>query len=78
MSVNVCPDDMFWTTEHFFTKLGTVMQYHEPDCYAENKIVCPLQGQGHSKGSYDQDMGLSTISSELLIPWQALSDDTSS
>ena len=35
------------------------------------KIVCYLQGQSHNnKGSYDQNMSLSTVSSELLIPWQ--------
>ena len=33
-------------------------------------IFCYLQGQGHSKGSYDQNMTLSAILSELLIPWQ--------
>ena len=31
---------------------------------------CYLQGQGHSEGSYDQNMSLSTIFSELLIHWQ--------
>ena len=36
----------------------------------EKKIVCYLQGQAHSKGSYAENMSLSTISSELLIPWQ--------
>ena len=38
-----------------------------------------LQGQGHSKGSYDQNMTLSTILSELSVSWQPnLVDDTSS
>ena len=32
-------------------------------------IIC-LQGQGHSEGSNDQNMTLSTIFSELLFPWQ--------
>ena len=31
---------------------------------------CYLQGQGHSEGWYDQNMTLSTIVFELLIPWQ--------
>ena len=31
------------------------------------KIVCCLQGQGHSAGSYYQNMTLTSISSELLI-----------
>ena len=32
MSVNVCLDDIFRTTEHFLTKLGVVMQHHKPEC----------------------------------------------
>ena len=36
----------------------------------QKKIVCYLQGQGHSKGSYDENIILATISSELLILWQ--------
>ena len=67
---NVCLDDIFWSAEHFFTKLGMVMQHHEPECHTEKKKVCYLQGQGHSKGSCDQNMTLSTISSTLLISWQ--------
>ena len=31
------------------------------------RLVCYFQGQGHSKGSYDQNMTVSTTSSELLI-----------
>ena len=31
MSVNVCPDDIFWIREHIVTKLA----YHEPECHAE-------------------------------------------
>ena len=49
MSVNVCSDGIFWTTEHFVTKLGTVMQYYEPECCAEKLVHC-LQCQGHSEG----------------------------
>ena len=30
MPMNVCPDDIFWTTEHFVTNLAMVMQHHEP------------------------------------------------
>ena len=69
MSVNVCPDDIFLTTEHFVTKFDMVTQHYEPECHAE-KNVCYLQGEGHSKGPYDQNMTLSTILSELLIPWK--------
>ena len=39
MSVNVCPDDIFWITEHFVTKFGMVMQHHEPECRAELVVV---------------------------------------
>ena len=70
MWVNVCPDDIFWITEHFVTKFGMVMQHHEPECHAGKKIAFHLQGQGHSEGSYDQNMTLSTIFSVLSIPWQ--------
>ena len=31
MSTNVCPDNIFWATEHFITKLDIVMHYHEPE-----------------------------------------------
>ena len=31
---------------------------------------CCLQGQGHSDGSNEHNMTLSTIFAELLIPWQ--------
>ena len=32
------------------------------------KLDCCLQGERHSEGSYDQNMSLSAISSQLLIP----------
>ena len=48
MSMNVCLD-IFWITEPFATKLGTVMHHHEPDCCSK-RSVCGLQGQGHSEG----------------------------
>ena len=31
----------------------------------QKRLVCYLQCQGHSKGSYDQNMTVSTISTEL-------------
>ena len=55
MSVNVCPDDIFWTTEHFVTKLGMFMQHHEPECHAEKLVHC-LQCQGYSEGLYNQNI----------------------
>ena len=57
-------DDIYWTAGHFVTKLCMVMQHHEPECYAQNKIVCCLHGQGHS------DQNMATVFSELLILWQ--------
>ena len=71
MSVNVCLD-IFRITEHFVTKFGMVMQHLEPECHAEKKFCgcCYLQGQGHSEGSYDENITLSTIFSKLFIPWQ--------
>ena len=48
MLVTVCPVDIFRTTEHFVTKPDTVMQHHEPECFAEKLVHCvqPLKG-GH-------------------------------
>ena len=69
MSVDVCLDDILWITEHFVTKFGS-------DAASWARVMgtfcccCYLQRQDHSKGSYDQIMTLSTILSELLIPWQ--------
>ena len=68
--VGDCPCDIFWTAEYFVTKLGIVMQHHEPECQAEH-LVHRLQCQGHSEGVYMiKKTTLSTISSELLTPWQ--------
>ena len=35
MSVNVFPDDIFWTAKHFVSKLGMVVQQHKLECRAE-------------------------------------------
>ena len=69
MSVNVCPDDIFWITEHFVTNFGMVMQHYEPDCHAE-KLVHRLQCQGHSKGLFNQNMTISTVSSKMAVRLQ--------
>ena len=60
------PDDIFKTAKHLVTILGIVMHHHELGCCAK-RLVCYFQGQGYSKGSYDQNMTVSTISSELLV-----------
>ena len=74
MSVNVCLDNIFWITEHFVSKFGNDEPVMWTFC-----CCCYLQGRGHSKGSYDQNMTLSTILSELSVSWQPnLVDDTSS
>ena len=61
-----CLGDISLTAQPFVTKQGMVVYYHELECHAE-KFVCYLQGQGHSEGSYDQNVTLATISSDLLI-----------
>ena len=57
---------IFWTTQPFGTKLGEVMQCHELE-YHPKRLVCYLEGQSHSDGSYDQNMRVSAISFKLLI-----------
>ena len=42
------------------TKLGVVMHHQELECHAK-RAVGYFEGQGHSKGSYDQNMTDSTI-----------------
>ena len=64
--VDVYPEDIFETAEPFVTELGIVMHHHELGCHAK-RFVCYFQGQGHSNGSYDQNVTVSTIFSELLI-----------
>ena len=56
----------FKPPKHFVSKLGIGMHRHELDCHAK-RLVCYFQGQGHSKGSYDQNMTITTVSYELLI-----------
>ena len=65
MLVNVCLDNVFWTTEHFVVRLG-IMQHHKPVCHAKELVHC-LQCQGHSEGLYNQNIFISAISSKLLV-----------
>ena len=53
--INVSLDDIFWTTEHFVTKLGMVMQHYKPGYTAEKLVDC-LQCQGHIEGLFNQNM----------------------
>ena len=50
--VNVHLDDISSAVEPSVTKLGVVMQHHGPKCHAR-RLVCCLQVQGHSEGSFD-------------------------
>ena len=51
--VNVHLDDTSSTAEPSLTKLSMVMHHHGPECHARS-LVCCLQVQGHSEGSYNQ------------------------
>ena len=62
----VCMIQISLTAQPFLTKLGMVVYYHGVECHAE-KLVHYLQFQGHSKGLYNQNMTISTITSELLV-----------
>ena len=42
MIVNVC-QDIFWTSKYFVTKLGMVMQHHEPKCHLKKKLFAILK-----------------------------------
>ena len=69
MLVNVCLDDIFWTTKHFVIKPGILMHHYKPDCLAE-KLVHFVQCQGHRKVLYNQIITISVVSSKLLVSLQ--------
>ena len=50
---NVHLGDVSSTAEPSVTKLVIVMQHHGSKCYVR-RLVCFLQVQGHSEGSYNQ------------------------
>ena len=52
-----CSDGIFWTAWPFVTKLGMLVHQYEP----EGTVACYLQGQGHSKGSCNQNVTASAI-----------------
>ena len=51
--VNVYLDDISSAAEPSVSKLGLVMHYRGPECHAR-RLVCCLEVQGHSEGSYNQ------------------------
>ena len=65
MLMNVCPDDIFWIAETFIVKLGFVMHHYKPDCFSK-RMVCCLQDQGHSLGTY-----IIKIMTVLYVFWTA-------
>ena len=52
IQVNAHLDDISPAAEPSVTKLGLVMQHHGPRCHAR-RLICCLQVQGHSEGSFD-------------------------
>ena len=44
--------------------------YYQAELCAEKKIVCYLQGQGHSEGLYNQHVTFSALPSKLLVHLQ--------
>ena len=67
-NVNVCPDDIFCTTQYFVSRLGIVMHHYESECHAK-RLIYYFQGQGHCKSLYDQNLAISTISFNWWSFW---------
>ena len=63
-SRSTSPRRLKMSSKPFCSKRGIVMHHHDPEWHAKT-LVCFLQGQGHSKGSYDQ------IHSFYYIFWTA-------
>ena len=64
-SVKVRVHDNFWTAEPFVTTLDVSMHYYEPQCHAES-LICYHESQSHSKGANNQNITVSTESTEVL------------
>ena len=56
----------------YMYRIGMVVHYHELEHRAKLPLCCQ-QGQGHSEGSYIQNMPVSTESTKLLILLQSSS-----
>ena len=54
----------FLNRQTFCYQTRIVMHHNE---HHAKKVVCYFQGQGHTKGSYEQNMTVSTVCFELLI-----------
>ena len=65
MSMNVCPDDIFWIAEAFNSKLGIGMHHYQPGCYPK-RLVCCFKVKVTVKDHIIK-IWLSNISSEVLI-----------
>ena len=52
--------------QNIVTKLGMVMQQNE-SVSCGTKIVCCLQGQSHSAGSYDQNMTDYNVADQRVV-----------
>ena len=79
MLVNVCVDNIFWTAKHFVTKLGMVMQHHEPVSCGK-KLFAVLKVIVTARRSRSQQ-GLIWLFLLYPLNWrffgnQTLSDDT--
>ena len=63
--MNIHLEDTASAAELLIIIHGMVMHHHGPECHAK-RLVCYLQGQGHSDGSIIKKT-VSTIFTELLI-----------
>ena len=60
---------IFSESEHFVTKFGMMMKHHDSEsCW--HLLLLLFSRSRTQQGSYDQNMALSNILFELLIPWQ--------
>ena len=50
----------------FFTRFGVVVYFHKVTCLVE-KLVHYFLCRGHSKGLYNQNITIFTMSSEVLV-----------
>ena len=63
-SGNICPD-IFWTTQHFLTKLNMLVHHNDLECHVKC-MGSYLQGQGHSVGRYPKKNNLKLLQPNLV------------